>query len=398
MTSNPYIKPLKGFDPETSLSVDESFIPLMKRGGDISVEEIYEPLPDTRSGICGRECGTLRTGGAIHSGFTSIEPGSGRVVFAAANLKGEIFFFEPAGDGLKVSGKIMLHGSLYSPPVYSDGIIYCVAREGVAFAVDTGLKGAQVEPELLSGRVVWQKRTKKGIFTEPVVTGKVLLVTPLDGIYAFNTFSGTGRRSGEVLWGVSINGTVSTPVVQSGMLFIGSEEKLMGFDYGGNRMKKIWEYALSGGCRSKLYVSEKSREVVAGTVDGFVYSVAMDTGTYKWNFVVRAPVFSTVAGCEAGGEERLFFGADNGVFYSLDPEGRKVWEFRTKGKIRTEALLHDGRVYFGSEDNFFYSLDARSGKQLFAFRAEGSIYGRPLIHDNRVYFGSTDGTIHALYI
>jgi hypothetical protein len=62
----------------------------------------------------------------------------------------------------------MLQGSLYSPPVYNDGIIYCVAREGGAFAVDTGLKDTQGEPELISGRVIWQKRTKKGIFTEPL--------------------------------------------------------------------------------------------------------------------------------------------------------------------------------------------------------------------------------------
>lgn len=399
MTSNPDVKPLKGFDPKTDLTVDESFARFMKAGDDMPGEEVDELAPEAPGGNCGKECGTLRTGGAIHSGFTKIEMNSGRAVFAATNLKGEIFFFEPAAEGLKVSGKIMLQGSLYSPPVYNDGIIYCVAREGGAFAVDTGLKGAQVEPELLSGRVIWQKRTKKGIFTEPVATGKVLLVTPLDGIYAFDAFNGPDRKIGEVLWGVSINGTVSTPAVQSGMLFIGSEEKkLMGFDYGGSKLKKTWEYDLSGACRSKPFVSEKSRQVVAGTVDGFVYSVARETGTYKWNFVVKAPVLSTVAGCEIGGEERLFFGADNGFFYSLDPEGKKIWEFRTNGKIRTEALVHEGRVYFGSEDNSFYSLDLKSGKQVFAFRSDGNIYGKPLVHEGRVYFGSTDGFIHSLYI
>lgn len=400
MASNPHVKPLKGFDPRTALVMDESFTTLMKAGDDMLGDELDDFTAESPgSGNTGKECGSLRTGGPIHSGFARIELKSGRVVFAAANLKGELFFFEPAGDGLKVSGKIMLQGSLYSPPVYNDGIIYCVAREGGAFAVDTGLKEAQGDPELISGRVIWQKRTKKGIFTEPVVTGKALLVTPLDGIYAFDAFNGPDRKIGEVLWGVSINGTVSTPVVNSGMLFIGSEDKkLRGFDYGGSKLKTTWEYDLSGACRAKPFVSEISRQVVAGTIDGFVYSVARETGTYKWNFVVNAPVLSSVAPGDIGGEEHLFFGADNGFFYALNSGGKKVWEFRTNGKIRTEALVHEGRVYFGSEDNSFYALDLRSGKQIFNFRVDGNIYGKPVIHEGRVYFGATDGFIHSLYI
>ena len=400
MASNPHVKPLKGFDPKTALSVDESFTRLMKTGDDMLGDELDDFIEGTPgNGNSGKECGALRTGGAIHSGFAKIELKSGRVVFAATNLKGELFFFEPAGDNLKVSGKIMLQGSLYSPPVYNDGIIYCVAREGGAFAVDTGLKEVQGEPDLISGRIIWQKRTKKGIFTEPVATGKVLLVTTLEGIYAFDAFNGPDRKIGEVLWGLSINGTVSTPVLHSGMLFIGSEDKkLMGFDYGGNKLKKTWEYDLSGACRSKPFVSEKSRQVVAGTIDGFVYSVARDTGAYKWNFVVKAPVLSSIVSSDIGGAEHLFFGADNGFFYCLNPEGKKVWEFRTNGKIRTEALIHEGRVYFGSEDNSFYALDLKSGKQIFTFRSDGNIYSRPLIHDRKVYFGSTDGFIHALNI
>ncbi|HOP62496.1 MAG TPA: PQQ-binding-like beta-propeller repeat protein [Spirochaetota bacterium] len=399
MASNPHVKPLKGFDPKKALSVDESFVRLVKAGEDMFGEEFDDLASESGSENAGKECGALRTGGAIHSGFTKIELPSGRVVFAATNLKGELFFFEPDGEGLKVSGKITLQGSLYSPPVYHDGIIYCVAREGGAFAIDTGLKGAQGEPDLLSGRVIWKKRTKKGIFTEPVITGKVLLVTPLDGIYGFDAFNGPDRKIGEVLWGLSINGTVSTPVVNSGMLVIGSEDKkLRGFDYGGSRLKASWEYELSGACRVKPYVSERSMQVVAGTIDGFIYSVARDTGTYKWNFVVKAPVLSPVVAAEINGAEHFLFGADNGLFYALNATGKKVWSFATKGKIRTEALVHEGRVYFGSEDNSFYALDLRTGKPVFTCRVDGNIYGKPVVHEGRIYFGATDGFIHSLYI
>ncbi len=399
MATNPYVKPLNGFDPKTSLAMDESFLKIIKIGDDMPGSDLVEFISPASSGNSGKECGRLQTGGPIHSGFARIELKSGRVVFAATNLKGEVFFFEPSGDGLKVSGKIILRGSLYSRPVYNDGIIYCVAREGAAYAVDTGLKCEQCEPELLSGRIIWQKRTKKKIFTEPVATGRELLITPLDGIYAFDAFNAPGRKFGEALWELSLNGTVSTPVVQSGMLFIGSEDKkLYGFDCGGSKLKKLWEYELGGICRSKPFVSEKNRHVVAGTIDGFVFCVGRDNGAYKWNFIVKAPVVSTIVPGDIGGEEFLFFGADDGLFYSFDSSGKKVWEFRAGGKIRTEALVHEGRVYFGSEDNFLYALDSGSGKPVFRFKAGGNIYGKPLVHDGRVYFGSTDGFIYSLYI
>ena len=116
MASNPHVKPLKGFDPKTALAVDESFASLMKSGDDMLGDELDDFASETPgAGNAGKECGALRTGGAIHSGFAKIELKSGRIVFAATNLKGELFFFEPAGEGLKVSGKIMLQGSLYSP-------------------------------------------------------------------------------------------------------------------------------------------------------------------------------------------------------------------------------------------------------------------------------------------
>ena len=398
MAANPHVRPLKGFDPKKALIVDESFVKLIQRGGDM-LETGDDEFFASGGGETGKECAALRTGGPIHSACEKIELEGGKVFFAAANIKGEIVFFEPAGDELKECGSVTVQGSLYSQPVYNDGIIYCVAREGAAFAIDTGLKGGQGKPGAVSTEVIWRKKTNKGVFTEPVTTGKVLLVAPADGIYAFDAFNGPDRNIGEVLWGVSINGVVSTPVINSGMLYIGTEEKkLLGFDYGGSRLKKVWEYILSGACRVKPFVSEKTGQVVAGTIDGIVYAVSRDTGQYRWNFVVKAPVLSSVVSGDTGSGECFLFGADNGFFYSLDSRGRKLWEFRTKGKIRTEALVYNGRVYFGSEDNSLYALDAGSGKQVFRFQADGNIYGKPVVHDGRIYFGSTDGFIHSVYI
>lgn len=399
MAANPHVKPLKGFDPKTALAVDESFVKLMQQGSDMFEGSGDDALSSAGSEKSGKACGSLRTGGAIHAGCTKIESGDGRVLFAAANIKGEIVFFEAQGDSLRDCGRITVQGAVHTQAVYSDGIIYCAARDGSVFAIDTRLNEGLDKSGKVAGEIIWQKKMNKSIFAGPVSTGKVLIATPADGIYGFDAYNCPDRKIGEPLWGESINGVVSTPVINSGMLFVGTEEKkLLGYDYGGSRLKKVWEYTMSGACRSKPCVSEKSRLVAAGTIDGVVYAVAKETGAYNWNFIVKAPVLSAIVSGSTPEGECLLFGADNGYFYSLDVQGNKIWEFRASGRIRTEALVHEGRVYFGSEDTFLYALDLRSGRQIFRFQSDGNIYGRPVVHEGRIYFGSTDGFIHSVYI
>lgn len=400
MSDSNLVKPLRGFDPGRDLSVDESFARLLKgRAAGTSGSGAVRARSADAGGNAGREFGSLSSGGPVHSGFAVIDLGNGRSVFAAANLRGELFFFEPSRDGLRMSGKILLHGEFYAAPVFHDGVIYTVSRDGEVFAVDTGLRDLEGDPELLSGRVIWHRKMKKGIFTGAVLTGRVLLVTPLDGVYAFDAFNGPERRIGETLWGLPVNGTLSTPVVNSGMLFIGSEEKkLLAFSFGGDSLKKLWECDLGGICRSKICASDKSSRVAAGTIDGYICAVDRVSGALLWKFETKAPVLSSAVTGDVNGEEVLLFGADNGLFYALDSGGLKLWEFRAGGKIRTEALVHDGRVYFGSEDGSLHALDLESGREVFAVSCAGSIYGKPVIRGGLLYFGSTDGSIHSVYI
>ena len=182
------------------------------------------------------------------------------------------------------------------------------------------------------------------------------------------------------------------------MLLIGTEDKkLIAFDYGGNRLQQLWEYSLSNACRTRPCSALNTEQVVAGTIDGFIYSVDRRTGKYKWNFVVSAPVLSNVVTAPIGGKDCFFFGSDGGLFFCLDQFGKKVWEYKTNGKIRTEAVIHNGRIFFGSEDNCFYGLEAGTGKEIFKFQTDGNIYGRPVIVEDKLYFGSTDSFVHAIY-
>lgn len=398
MSENPFVKPLKSFDP-AGLALDESFTSLIKGKTGSLLDNDENDSGLSPEPAAGAESASLRTAGAIHAGCINLPNKINREIYAAANIKGEIFFFEQKEDKLQTVSKVTLQGALYTSPVFSEGVLYCAAKEGVVYAVDTGLGSSGPEAEGVRNRLLWQKKMKKGILAEPVLAGKFLLITSLDGIYAFDTFNPGDKNSGNPVWGVSINGTVSTPVVDSGMLFIGSEDKrLFGFDYSGSRLQKIWDYELSGPCRMKPFVSESGGFVAAATTDGFIYAVDKKSGAYKWNFVVRSPVIGNIASGTVSGSEHLFFGSDEGIFYCLDSAGKRVWFFNAGGKIRTEPVVNNGLVWFGSADNYLYSLDIVTGREKSRFRADGNIYGKPLISGGNLYFGSTDGYIHSVKI
>lgn len=398
MSENPFLKPLKAFDT-SNLQLDESFTGLIKAKTGSLLDDTPDDLPIDVKPAAAKESLSLRTGGAIHAGCIKLTNSINREIYAAVNIKGEIFFFEEVKSSLQAVSKVTLQGAIYASPVFSEGILYCTVREGIVYAVDTGLGATNAESEGIRNKLLWQRKMKKGIMAEPVLAGKFLLITSLDGIYAFDTFNPNDKSAGNPVWGVSINGTVSTPSVDSGMLFIGSEDRrLFGFDYGGSKLQKVWDYELSGACRMKPFVSQSGGFVAAATTDGFIYAVDKKSGTYKWNFVVKSPVIGNITSGIINGSEHLFFGSDEGIFYCLDSAGKRVWSFTAGGKLRTEAVINNGLVWFGSADNSLYALDIVTGREAFRFKSDGNIYGKPLVSGNKIYFGSTDGYIHSINI
>ena len=398
MSENPFLKPLKAFDT-ANLLLDESFTDLIKNKTGSLMEDAEDDLPFETKPDTPEESFSLRTGGAIHSGCIRLPNKINREIYAAANIKGEIFFFEQGKTALHAVSKVTLQGAIYTSPVFSEGILYCAVKDGTVYAVDTGLCSSNAESEGIRNKLLWQKKMKKGILAEPVLAGKFLIITSLDGIYAFDISNPYDKNSGIPVWGVSINGTVSTPAVDSGMLFIGSEDRrLFGFDYGGSRLQKLWDYELSGACRMKPCVSQSGYYVAVSTTDGFIYAIDKKTGTYMWKFAVKSPVIGNITSGIINGNEQIFFGSDAGIFYCLDSSGRHVWDFKAEGMIRTEPVINNGLIWFGSADSNLYALDIVTGRETFKFKIEGGIYGKPVISGDRIFFGSTDGYIHSINI
>ncbi len=401
--TNKFVKPLRPFDPRKNLIVNEKFRPKGSYSGADAFSGLqYDGYEDEgQSGDSGKEFSFFKTGGPILAGILKVDNNLNRTIILAANKSGEIYLLTPEQSSFKKLIKLKIPGSIIRTPKIADGIIYCTTREGMIFAINTGLDLWDSGKSKSKAGIIWKQKADKGILTEPIATGKILIVATLGSLIGFEAYykDETTKSIGKKLWTANINGTVSTPRIHSGNIYIGTEDNnLLAFDYGGSKINNIWSYRSSGAIRSKPYVSLNEKFILVTTIDGFVYCLSRRNGEYKWNYVIKAPSYSSIVSTTIGNDEYYFFGADNGIFYCLNSVGKKEWIFKTNGKIRTEAVIHNGRVYFGSEDNNFYCLNIKTGKKIFRFSTDGNINSSPVIIDWIAYFGSTDSFVHGVYI
>ena len=93
----------------------------------------------------------------------------------------------------------------------------------------------------------------------------------------------------------------------------------------------------------------------------------IDTGAEPWSFPTGKGIFSTAV---IDGDDNVYVGSANRVFYKLDENGNELWSVLTGEVVDSSALLDDrGVVYFGSGDGFLYALDRDDGSELWKFEA-----------------------------
>lgn len=133
-------------------------------------------------------------------------------------------------------------------------------------------------------------------------------------------------------------------------------------------------------------------------LDGIV-AYSKESGQEKW----RLPIANGVEPGATAIRDRLFVGASDGNFYSIEASTGKVqWTFATRSENLSTPLLEEGVVYFLAGNNVFYALDAANGKQLWLYSRQDtsqfSIRGgsQAAYNNGRLFVGFSDGSLVAL--
>lgn len=86
-----------------------------------------------------------------------------------------------------------------------------------------------------------------------------------------------------------------------------------------------------------------------------------------------------------------------GDIFALDlKSGKKLWSYRTGGKVYSTPGVWKGIVVAGSSDHFIYAVDVENGKLLWKVQTDKAVLGSPLIQDGVAFIGGSDGKFRAL--
>lgn len=138
--------------------------------------------------------------------------------------------------------------------------------------------------------------------------------------------------------------------------------------------------------------------VQANGMDGIV-AYNRESGQERWRLAIEngAEPSATLI------RDRLFIGASDGNFYSIEASTGKVqWTFGTKSENLAAPIIEDGIVYFLAGNSVFYALDAATGQQVWLHSRQDttqfSIRGgsQASLHNGVLYVGFADGSLVAL--
>ena len=139
--------------------------------------------------------------------------------------------------------------------------------------------------------------------------------------------------------------------------------------------------------------------VISGNGMDGIAAYDRESGQLKW----KLPIVNGVEPSATVIRDRLFFGASDGLFYSISAStGQVEWTFPTKTENLSEPLLEDGIIYFQNGNNVFYALDAATGRQIWLYSRQDtsqfSIRGgsKPALRNGTMYVGFSDGSLVAL--
>ena len=126
---------------------------------------------------------------------------------------------------------------------------------------------------------------------------------------------------------------------------------------------------------------------------GALRALGREAGVTTWLNTLPVPI----RGALAISNDKIFAGAGDGGFYSLDKTtGNIVWLAQIGSALNCTPVISKHGVYVGGENGALVSLEESSGKLRWRYDTRGPVRGPVAIFNDMVYFGSGDGYVYAV--
>lgn len=159
-----------------------------------------------------------------------------------------------------------------------------------------------------------------------------------------------------------------------------------------------WEFT------SAKYRGNPAAPVVADGVCYFasgdrIYAVDVETGNVKWKYPQDQSLTSVVKATPEFVNGKLYFGTVDGKLYCLDAQtGSFQWFFETRGALRCPPITLDGITYLGCDDNAIYTLDPATGDMVWSkpFVSRDDFANGIAVGSGMIVGSSMDGIIYGI--
>ena len=225
-----------------------------------------------------------------------------------------------------------------------------------------------------------------GSVSSPVVASGWLYIGGFrGGLYALDADTMTEN------WSVSLSRWVTySPAIANDTVYVGGQDgTLYAVDAGTGDLR--WERQLSD------RIVRSSPVVWNGTVfiasnDG-VHALRASTGRPLWNETSGGPSLSSPA--VANGT--LFAAYYGGTVHALDATtGAERWRRTLNATTSTTPAVRDGTVYIGDRRGRFYAISAATGETRWTRRVTSEFRSSPAVWNGTVFVGSSDRRMYAL--
>ncbi len=250
------------------------------------------------------------------------------------------------------------------------------------------VRGKLFALNLADGSKLWEFESEDGFLTTPVVDGGKLYLGDMAG--KFFCIDANGKKQWVYETEIEINSSAN--IYKDLVLFGSQDGALYALDKTSGEFK--WKHATDDQIQCSVTVA-KNRAFLAGC-DSMLHVIDLETGKEAGHVKLSSPTISTPA---ARGQT-VYFGNENGTFYSVDAAKLKtkwtVEDERGGNSIRSSAAVTDDHVVVGARNRKLYSFDPDTGAENWATTLKNKVDSSPVIIKNRVVVASTDGRLYLL--
>lgn len=278
-------------------------------------------------------------------------------------------------------------------------------RELSGAAVASGLAVANGERHVIAfdaatGEQRWTLGHARGPIVMPAVDSAAGLVVYVEGTGAKSAVVAADLQTRTQRWRVSLRAPVeSPPSLDGGRVYFGARDGFVyavALDSGSVQWKQRLDGVVDG---SPAVAGGRVFAVAVNTSgSGRLYALDAETGKQAWSEARPGSVGASAPSVDAG---RVFVGFNDGTVRALDVrDGTLLWSKAVRSPFArgSSPAVSGGSVFAADADGAVYRFDERTGERKweFQFPSANTVYGSALVSSRWVMFGAADGTVGAI--